>query len=85
MSVTIPPGSYRLTAKAIPVAAGHFFGWNCIECSKSIAVFDDHQKGVSFDTTAFSHAVIKCPHCAADRMYAFTDMKKIHVKSPLER
>lgn len=62
-------------------------GWICSECSQSIEVFDVPPGGVAFDPPAPSavlahiHALVKCPHCAAERLYLFMEMKPIHVES----
>ena len=66
-------GTAKVTAKNIEdVQPGNwYFGFDCLECPKRFAVFDDESDGnTPVQFTGGGHILVSCPHCSADRMYS---------------
>ena len=58
-----------------------YYGFDCIECGKRFACFEDKTNGVSpskFEGPG--HLQVKCPHCNAERLYSTQQV--IHFKLP---
>jgi DNA-directed RNA polymerase subunit RPC12/RpoP len=76
---------FKVTAKAQPVAPGHYQGWLCLECKTPIPVLDDPNSGktgIAFLGPADAHVRLACPHCGAERLYGLNERVKIQVKAP---